>query len=106
MHSKRHYKICISSVILGELESSRNYQGFSIIATNFRYNLTYYEREIFSNSSFHHIFDPKILGFFFPMKNNLEIFRRFSSNTKFSAIFASPNRYFTENSGWVPLKGF
>ena len=30
MHSKRRYKICICSVILGELESFRNYKGFSI----------------------------------------------------------------------------
>ena len=29
-HSKRRYKICICSVILGELESFRNYKGFSI----------------------------------------------------------------------------
>ena len=28
--SKRRYKICICSVILGELESFRNYKGFSI----------------------------------------------------------------------------
>ena len=31
MHSKRRYKICIRSVILGELESFRNYKGLSII---------------------------------------------------------------------------
>ena len=31
MHSKRRYKTCICSVILGELESSRNYKGLSII---------------------------------------------------------------------------
>ena len=32
MHSKRHYKICISSVVLGQLESRfRNYKGFRII---------------------------------------------------------------------------
>ena len=29
MHSKRGYRICICSVILGELESFRNYKGFS-----------------------------------------------------------------------------
>ena len=29
MHSKQRYKIC--SVIVGELESFRNYKGFSII---------------------------------------------------------------------------
>ena len=31
MHSKRSFKICIFFVILGELESFRNYKGFSII---------------------------------------------------------------------------
>ena len=31
MHPKRQYKICICSVILGELESFRNYNGFFII---------------------------------------------------------------------------
>ena len=31
MHSEVRYKICICSVILGELESFRNYKGFSII---------------------------------------------------------------------------
>ena len=31
MHYKRRYKICICSVILGELVSFRNYKGLSII---------------------------------------------------------------------------
>ena len=31
MHSERRYKICICSVILRELQSFRNYKGFSII---------------------------------------------------------------------------
>ena len=31
MHSKWRYKICICSVILGELEGFRNYKDFSII---------------------------------------------------------------------------
>ena len=31
MHSTRRYKIYICSVILGELESFRNYKGFSLI---------------------------------------------------------------------------
>ena len=35
---------------------------------------------------------------------HLEIFSR-PQVRKFQAIFASPNRYFTENSHWVPLKG-
>ena len=37
MHSKRRYKICICSVILGERESFRNYKRLSIIfSENFR----------------------------------------------------------------------
>ena len=31
MYKKRVYKICIRSVTLGELESFRNYKGFSFI---------------------------------------------------------------------------
>ena len=31
MYSKQYYKICIYSVILGELKSFQNYKGFSII---------------------------------------------------------------------------
>ena len=31
MHSKRRYKICICSVILGELEAFGNYKRFSVI---------------------------------------------------------------------------
>ena len=30
MHSKQRYKICICSVILGEVKSFRDYKGFSI----------------------------------------------------------------------------
>ena len=33
MHSKRRYKIFICSVILGELKSFRNYNGFSASCT-------------------------------------------------------------------------
>ena len=35
---------------------------------------------------------------------HLEIFQPSSSNRKFQAIFTSLNRYFKENSRWVPLK--
>ena len=31
IHSKQRYKICICSVLLGELESLRNYKGFGTI---------------------------------------------------------------------------
>ena len=35
MYSKRRYGVCICSVILGELESSRNHMGFSTISHKF-----------------------------------------------------------------------
>ena len=69
---KRRYKICICSVILGELESFQNYKGFSIILptildviqrfTKVRILLMHLS-VTFSNS--------KILGFLFCEKNNL-----------------------------------
>ena len=70
MHFKRRYKICICSVILGELESYRNYKGFSISITDFpensRCNLTYHESEDFSYSlSTGTLLNPKILVFLF-----------------------------------------
>ena len=54
MHSKRRYKVCICSAILGQLQSFRSYEGFSV---TFRKNvdailLTHYEGENFSDSSF------------------------------------------------------
>ena len=71
MHSKRRYKICICSVILGELESFRNYKGLSIIflkildeilpVTNVRHFLIL-------NVTF---LNPKILGSLFSTKNSL-----------------------------------
>ena len=136
MNSKWCYKISICSVILGELESFRNYKGFSII---FRKILDAIQR-ITKKKNFLiplsiTFFNPKILGFLFPTKNSLtwdakceksnfrksqgiyqisfenctgmerssRNFQPSSSNRKFQAILASPNRYFTENSGWVPL---
>ena len=49
MHSKRCYKICTCSVTLGrEVESFRNYKGFSIIfPENLTGNLSNYESENF-----------------------------------------------------------
>ena len=65
MYSKRHYITCICLVILGKFESVQNYKGFGIIfSKNFRCNLTYYESENFSESSFHHIFETE--NFTFP----------------------------------------
>ena len=37
------------------------------------------------------------------MERSSRNFQLSSSNRKFQAIFASPNRYFIENSRWVPL---
>ena len=51
IHSKWRYKICICSVILVDFKSFRNYKGFSIVfPENFRCNLSFYERENFSDS--------------------------------------------------------
>ena len=59
-HSKRRHKICVCSVILGELESFQNYKGFSIIFPKIieaiRGNSTHYESANFSDSPLHHIF--------------------------------------------------
>ena len=64
MYSKRRYKICICSVILGKLESFRNYKLLQYyFPENIRCNLPYYEGENFSDSSFHHIFEPENFRF-------------------------------------------
>ena len=58
MYSKRRYKICISEVILRELESFRNYKGFSIIFPKILdaiWRIT--KVETFSDSSRLHIFE-------------------------------------------------
>ena len=69
MCTKWRYNICICSVILGQLESFRNYKGLSIIfQEQFRYNFKVYERSakiIFLYMAF---LNPKILGFLF-MRN-------------------------------------
>ena len=67
MHStRRPYKIFVSSIILGELKSFRNYKGFSIIfPKNFRCNVNY-KSENFSDYSLNpKNQNPKILGFLF-----------------------------------------
>ena len=69
MHSKRRYKICTCSVILGELEYLQNYEGFSVI---FPKILDAIER--FTNVRIFLIplsitfLNPKILGFLFLRK--------------------------------------
>ena len=68
MHSKRRYKICTCSVILGVLASFRNDKGFP---ENFRCNLTYFESENFSDSPLLHIFESENFRFPFCTKNIL-----------------------------------
>ena len=66
MHSKRRYKICICSVILGERESFRNYKRLSIIFPKIL-------DEIWRITKLRHFLiplaitflNPKILGSFF-----------------------------------------
>ena len=73
MHSKAPYKICICSVMLGELEPSRNYSGFSMIfpMQHFRCNLTFNESENFSDSSLHDLFESENVRFPFSVKHSL-----------------------------------
>ena len=62
MHSKRRYKICICSVLLGELVSFRNYKGLSIIfPKKLRWNLTTKERHFLVPLAITFL-NPKILG--------------------------------------------
>ena len=72
MHSKRRYKICICSVILGQLESFRNYKGFGIIFPKILDAiLSFTRRRIFLILLSVAFSNPKILGFFFSTKNSL-----------------------------------
>ena len=69
MCTKWRYNICICSVILGQLESFRNYKGLSIIfQEQFRYNFKVYERSAKIIVLFMAFSNPKILGFRF-MRN-------------------------------------
>ena len=74
MHpNKRRYKICICSVILGELESFQYSKGFCIIflkILDINY-LTYYDSEKFSDSSPYIIFESENFRFPFSTKNIL-----------------------------------
>ena len=70
MHSKRPYKICTCSVILGELESFRNYKVFSIIFPKIldaMYCITKVGMLLVPLSIT--FLNPKILGFHFCTKN-------------------------------------
>ena len=69
MCTKWRYNICICSVILGQLESFRNYKALSIIfQEQFRYNFKVYERSAKIIVLFMAFSNPKILGFRF-MRN-------------------------------------
>ena len=70
MHSKGRYTI---STRFGHPRETchecSKLQGLQYyFAENFWCNLTYYESENFSDSSLHHIFQSKILGFLFVRK--------------------------------------
>ena len=69
MHSKRRYKICICSVILGQLESFRNYKGFSIIFPKIvDVILSFAKMRIFLIFLSVAFSNPNILGFLFLRK--------------------------------------
>ena len=68
MHSKRRYKICICSVILGELES---FSGFSIIFPKILDAISRFTKvTIFVFPLSVTFLNPKILGFLFSTKNS------------------------------------
>ena len=69
MHSKRRYKICISSVVLGQLESFRNNKDFRIIFPKILDAiLSFTKVRIFLIPLLIAFLNPKILGFLFLLK--------------------------------------
>ena len=74
MHSERRYKICICSVILGELVSFRNYKGLSIIFLKILDEIWRITKVVghFLIPNAITFLNPKILGsLFFSTKNSL-----------------------------------
>ena len=72
MHSKWRYKICMCSVILGEDESFRNYNGLSIVFPTILdeiWRITKMRHFLILNTTT--FFNPKILGSLFATKNSL-----------------------------------
>ena len=65
MNSKRRYKICVCSVILGELEYfSKLHLGLQYyFPENFGRNLAHYEKENVFDSSLHHILESENFRF-------------------------------------------
>ena len=69
MHSKGRYKICICSVILGDLEAFRNYKGFSVIFPKILDAIERFtEVRIFLIPLSITFLNPKLLGFLFLRK--------------------------------------
>ena len=66
MYFKRRYKICICSVILGQLESFGNYKGFGIIFPKILDAI-----ESFTKVASHRIFESERLGFLLLRENSL-----------------------------------
>ena len=71
MPSKRRKKIFIFSVILGELSPFEITRASVLFFENFRCNLTFYERENFSDSSLHGILESENFRFPFSKKNSV-----------------------------------
>ena len=65
MHSKWHYRICTRSVILGEVESFRNYKDFSIICPILDAIQRVMKVRIFLIPLSIIFLNPEILGFLF-----------------------------------------
>ena len=64
MPSKRRYKICTCLVILGELESFRNYKRFRTIFPNISDAILRITKvRVFSDSTLHHIFESENFRF-------------------------------------------
>ena len=128
MYSKRRYKIFICSVVLGQLESFRNYKGFGIIFPTIlgailsftkmrRFLILLFVAFPFSTKNSLtwglkcEIKLQKIVGNLLDVLRKLYIngtviqkFLAFLKLQKMLGNFSSPNRYFTETTRWVPLQ--
>ena len=65
MHFKAPYNICICSLTLGQLGLQYDFPE------NFRCNLSFNERENFSDSSLHDILESENFRFLFSAKNSV-----------------------------------
>ena len=74
IHFKRRYKICICSVVLGQLESFRNYEGLRIIFPKILDAiLSFTKVRIFLIPPSIACLNPKILGFLFLRKKKANL---------------------------------